>query len=448
MISGMRAGVAMARALPVLLTLTLAACSPSLATQAPETPTSPAGTSTPAPSPTPHLFTVISGLNSVPSEDGDGWTVIGLVTNRSDIVAGEVGVRVTLEGPGGEEIDDQEVSLAIPHLGPGETAPFSAQFPGAAEPVAAHAEVTRYSPAGRERAEVEVANLRALATVDGRLAVVGTVINRSARPIEVSQLAILASDEDGISLALASSSAHRARLEPGAEGPFLAILPAGLDEPSLTPYADATFAPAEPPSRLTFVSAPVPMEDEQGDVFVVGVIRNGESRPRWASVLVSLQSAGEVVGVAQEFVPIPLGPGESRAFTITRFPRLASGAAPAAGIEGLSVEAWVDPVRSPDDGLRAVPLALQVRSYEAIAGTLFLQGTVENDSGAAVLSATVLAVVRSLDGAPLSAGWRLVAESLEAGESAAFVLELTLPRGADLVMSEYDIVASGLAPAD
>src|SRR3990170_1782692 len=340
MISGMRAGVAKARALPVLLTLTLAACSPSPATQALETPTSPAGTSTPAPSPTPHLFTVISGLNSVPSENGDGWTVIGLVTNRSDIVAGEGGVRVTLEAPGGEAI-------------------------------------------------------------------------------EVSQLAILAADEDGISLALASSSAHRARLEPGAEGPFLAILPAGLDEPSLTPYADATFAPEEPPSRLTFVSAPVPMEDEQGDPFVVGVIRNGESRPRWASVLVSLQSAGEVVGVAQEFVPIPLGPGESRAFTITGFPRLASGAAPGAGIEGLSVEAWVDPVRPPDDGLRAVPLALQVRSYEAIAGTLFLQGTLENDSGAVVLSPTVLAAVRSLDGAPLTAGWRLVAESLEAGESAA-----------------------------
>src|SRR3972149_2674853 len=138
MISGMRAGVAKARALPVLLTLTLAACAPSPATQAPETPTSPPGT--PPPPPT---------------------------------------------------------------------------------------EVPRSSLAGRERAEVEVANLRALATIDGRLAVVGTVINRSARPIEVSQLAILAADEDGISLALASSSAPRARLEPGAEGPFLAILPAG-----------------------------------------------------------------------------------------------------------------------------------------------------------------------------------------------------------------------------
>jgi hypothetical protein len=117
-------------------------------------------------------------------------------------------------------------------------------------------------------------------------------------------------------------------------------------------------------------------------------------------------------------------------------------------VDGLEVDAWVDPLPALEAGLRLVPQAVHVTSFEAIGGTLFLQGTVYNDSGARVISATVLAAVRSTEGLPLTAGWRVAAESLEAGESAAFVLELTLPRGADLAMSEYDVVASALAPSD
>jgi hypothetical protein len=444
MISAMR--FRLAPALSIVLSLTLAACSPALVTQAPRTVT-PTSTATPAPSPTPSLFTVISGLSAVPSEDDDGLAVIGLVTNRSNFATGEIWVRVQIEDPAGAEIAEQEVSLALRRLAPGETSPFSAEFPGAPGASIPHVEITRYAPAVFERPEADVTNISTMPTVDGRLAVVGDVANRSAEPLEVNGLVVVASDLGGASLALALASAHRTRLGPGEDGPFLALLPLGLEYASFTTYLDATVVSPGSPSRLGFPSPPAVLQDEQGDPFVLGVIRNGDSRPRWVSVLVSLQSGEAVVGVAQTVVPVPLGPGESRPFTITDFPGFVPAAAPGTDDEALTVQAWVDSFTPAEAGLAVVPLDLQMTSTEVIAGTLFLRGTVENNSAMAVRSPAVLSALRSTDGSPLTAGWKVVAESLDPGESASFVLELTLPRGADPVMAEYDVVASGLAPA-
>jgi len=442
----MRHRGAWALPLAALITLALAACSPALVTLAPDTPT-PAGPPTPAPSPTPRLTAEITMLTTLPAPEGDGWIVIGLVENQSAVSSGEVWVKVRLGETGAEEASEQEVLLALPHLGPGETAPFSAFFAVAGAPSEATAEVSRYVPAEFERPLVDVGDLSVSPTADGRLAVLGTVVNGSSEAIDVHEIALLATDADGSSLALATATAHRARLEPGSQGPFLAFLPAGLQDAALNPFVDATVISSAQPPRLTFLTPPRVLEDEQGDPFVIGVIRNGDSRPRWASVLVSLSFGGGIVGVAQVVAPVPLGPGESRPFTATEFPGLTSGAE-GLTVDGLEVDAWVDPLPALEAGLRLVPQAVHVTSFEAIGGTLFLQGTVENDTGARVISATVLAAVRSTEGLPLTAGWRVAAESLEAGESAAFVLELTLPRGADLAMSEYDVVASALAPSD
>jgi hypothetical protein len=106
----------------------------------------------------------------------------------------------------------------------------------------------------------------------------------------------------------------------------------------------------------------------------------------------------------------------------------------------------VDPFHPPEAGLEAVPLEVQVTSYEAIGGTLFLQGVIENGTAVTVTSASVLAAVRSIEGAPVTAGWRIVAATLEPAATVDFVLELALPHDVDLVTSEYDVVARGLAP--
>ncbi len=372
--------------------------------------------------------------------------MLGLVENLSTVTAGEVWLNLSLLGSGGERLGEQETSLALPHLAPGETAPFSAYFEAADAPSGATAEVSRYLPAQFERIGVAVVGMTSSPTADGRVAVRGKVVNATDEDVEVHEIAILATDADGSPLALAPAAARRTRLEAGAEAPFLALLPSAVESAGLTAFVDATAITSPQPPRLALVSAPIVLEDEQGDPFVLGVIRNGDSRPRIASVVVSLENGEEIVGVAQVVTPIPLGPGESRPFTATEFPGLASALEAGATSGELHAQAWVDPPTSEEPDLRVVPLAVQLTSFEAIGGTLFLRGSVQNDTGERVLTATVLIAVRSIEGSPLTAGWGVAAEALEAGASADFVVELVLPRGTDLALSEYDVVADGLAP--
>jgi hypothetical protein len=372
--------------------------------------------------------------------------VLGLLESLSTLTAGDVWLKVSLLGPGGARLGEQEVMLALPHLGPGETAPFSASFATAEAATGATVEVLRYVPAEFERVDVTVAGLTSSPTTDGRVAVVGRVVNGSDADVDLHEIAIVAADAEGAPSALALAAARRTRLEAGAEAPFLALLPARADGADLTAYVDATAMSSPQPPRLTLVSAPVVLEDEQGDPFVLGVIRNGDSRPRIASVLVSLENDASVIGVAQIVTPIPLGPGESRPFTATEFPGLASALGAGSTLDELHSQAWVDPPSEEEPDLRVVPLTVQLTSYEAIGGTLFLRGRVHNDSGESVVSATVLVAVRSVEGIPLTAGWKVAAEALEPGASAEFVVELALPRDTDLALSEYDVVADALAP--
>jgi hypothetical protein len=228
----------------------------------------------------------------------------------------------------------------------------------------------------------------------------------------------------------------------------MAVLPAGLEGASLAPYVDATILGSLQPSRLELLSPPALLEDEQGDPLAIGVVRNGGSRLGWASILVALRAGGELVGVAQLVPPVPLGPGESRPFGANEFPGLSSRWQSEDGLGALSLESWVDPSPPAEDEVRLRSLEVELRSYEGIGGTLFLRGSVRNPLDHVVRTATVLAAVRTIEGEPLAAGWQTVAAELEPGAEEEFLLALSLTRGADLAMSEYDVVALGLAPAE
>jgi hypothetical protein len=372
---------------------------------------------------------------------------LGQVENESEVRAGEVWVQVELVGPSGDVVAVEEVSLAVPHLAPGEAAPFEADFTDVDAAVSARAEVTRYLPSGFQRPQIQVGELSSAPMPDGEASVLGVVENRSGETIEVHEIAIAAEDDGGMR-SVVPASAHRTLLEPGAQSPFMARLPAGLEEAALTLYVDATVAGALQPSRLELVAPPMLFEDEQGDPLVVGVIRNGSSRLGWASILVTVRAEGELVGVTQLAAPVPLGPGESRPFAAAEFPGMSSRWQRSDGLEALSLEVWVDPSPPAEGDLRLLPLEVELRSYEGIGGTLFLRGMVRNPLDRAVRAPTVLAAVRSIEGEPLAAGWQTVVAVLEPDADGEFLLALTLPRGTDLAMSEYDVVALGLAEAN
>jgi hypothetical protein len=45
-----------------------------------------------------------------------------------------------------------------------------------------------------------------------------------------------------------------------------------------------------------------------------------------------------------------------------------------------------------------------------------------------------------------SAGWLVVADELEAGATAPFTLALDVPSGENVLMLEFDLIATGLNP--
>lgn len=154
---------------------------------------------------------------------------------------------------------------------------------------------------------------------------------------------------------------------------------------------------------------------------------------------------GELIGAAGLFFPVPLKPGESQAFALAAVPGIEVWMLQQNGKpQNLSLQIWFDALALAPSVLAPSSLDLEIRSAEAIAGTLFLHGTVRNPWIDEMTHPSVLAAVRTTEGDLLAAGWMEVALSLAPNESADFVLALPLPEGADLAMTEYDLRALGV----
>jgi hypothetical protein len=95
-----------------------------------------------------------------------------------------------------------------------------------------------------------------------------------------------------------------------------------------------------------------------------------------------------------------------------------------------------------------MPVSLDVRvtSFEDVGSRLILRGEVRNTS-ILPTRAAILASARSIEGLALTASSLVQKQSLQPGESAAFLLTMPWPQGAQASMSEFDVRAFGLPPA-
>ncbi|MGA9191824.1 MAG: FxLYD domain-containing protein [Anaerolineales bacterium] len=429
------------------LTCAVAACASSQPQPA-STPT-PAQTPAPVPrlpSPTPTLQASVEGLYLIPGTPPTSSTAMGYLLNRTDSTVEDVTLRVSLVNDQGGELAQSVIDLAVPLLGPGQSAPFSAAFP-TSQDAEIQIEITGYRPASDPPAPIDVNLNRRTLTDEGKLAVVGIMHNPNPTPVEILGLAMAATDSQGRLVGVGSDWRGLSGLAAGKSVPFLALLPANETTVHVRAFVSAIATDELPPSPIEWGASPKLLTDDQGNPLVLASIRNSGSTPALARVLVTLEGSSGTASAAVYASPIPLAPDETRPFSVTDFPGLASQLASGGqSLSDLRARGQVDPSRSEATSQASVPLNIEVTAYENIGGALLVHGTAYNQSQDHVLQPIVIGALRSTSGMIWSAGEATIAENLEPGAQTDFLLVMPKPANIEPSQGEFDIRGLGLAP--
>lgn len=370
----------------------------------------------------------------------------GLLINQSGLPVQGVTLRVDLADAQGDLLESSQAQLALDVLGAGATSPFSTTFTSQAG-TQVTAEITGYRPASGSPLPIDLALTRRTVSGDGQLAVLGTLANPNPSPIQVTGLAIVGSDADGQLTAMSTSWVGPKSLSPGQETPFLALLPTARDTVHLQGFTAAQALQSLPQPAIDLVDPPVLRTDDQGNVFVLGVLHNPTQSPATARLVVYLIGHQGPASAALYASPIPLSPGEARAFSLTGFPGLAAQLA--SGVEEaakLRVQALVDPNDSGPAGRTTTMLRVEITAYESLSGAVLVHGTAYNESQGPVLQPTVIGALRSTSGVIWSAGDVSLGDELPASSQADFVLLMPKPAGVEPSEGEFDIRGLGLKP--
>lgn len=425
-------------ALIPLVALALSAC----VSQAP--PVSPTATSSP-PSPVPITVTptLAASLPSPSIVKGPSGEVqaLGIIRNQAPAGVTDIDLAVKfLSGHEGDILSETQVRPLLPYLPAGGSSPIVALFQGAGAPSTAQTEVLRYTEWRGETAEVAVSAARALPAAESRTRVVGYMQAPGRTAVQIDGLEVLALDDTGSPTTLAESVSAPMYLAPGAQVPFQALLLGRFPLSSARVYLAAAHTEPRPPSKLEVKFEPGWQVDPQGNLFLLGTLRNGTDTPQTGEILLAFRRGASLLGVVDLYTRIPLAPGELRPFAVSNPPLLA-GTEPG----DVQIEANPQPQLERESELTVVHLSVQVTAAETLGSRVFLRGLVVNDQANSVSEPTLFAALRATDGSLWSAAWQPLGGELHAGERHEFVLSLPLPEGAELPFGEFDLRALGLA---
>jgi hypothetical protein len=303
-------------------------------------------------------------------------------------------------------------------------------------------------PAGDvPRAILRTADLTARRQATGGWTIVGTVVNGTRTPALVDSLAILARRSDGEPAAVSTLASSCRYLGPNQRCPFLVEVPAPEGPLTWVAFIDAAATSPLPDPPLSQLEPPRLVLDSSGQPLVLGSLRNEDERARWLDGQVSLRFGGELLTVAWIRPPVPLAPGETRAFALSDFSGWqAISESETPDIDEIDIDLRLDPWGSAAS--EAGPLALQaeVTRFEQVGDRLFLRGVLGNGWSTAVIHPSALVSIRRTDGRLVSAGWVTAGQELAGGGSLGFLLVLPLPERADVAAAEFDLIGAGLAP--
>jgi hypothetical protein len=441
-------------ALPAIASI-LFACT-TLSPQLPaEIPTSttiatspPGGQVTALPSPTPPLDAEFQDVTLIPGRLAGDWSVIGVVTNRSEASVGGVDLKVSLYDSSDALLAVQTVRPALTNLAAGGQSPFAARFPGAGAADHTRVEAIAYLPSVQSWTPIEIEQLETQPAGDGRMAAYGIAVNRGLQTVEIVELVLMATSPNGEPIAISDEAAGLSVLNPGASAPFAAILSTSDTPILLQAFSNAQPLAGETEQELSLAGPIMIQHDRDGSPLVVGTLHNDGLDWMTADVVVDLRRGDEIVGVSELELPWPLAPGESQPFLTSEFPGLIQRLQ-SQGIDpgSLVATAQIDPAGSHISTSPPITLEAEITAQEVIEGSLFLKGSLTNGRSEKVDRPSAAVVLRSTQGEVISAGFVVAGTQLGAGQSLPFILTLRLPADADVAMAEFDLRAAGL-PAE
>ncbi len=392
------------------------------------------------PTPTPPLVQV-EEIHVYPNSGGDGWCAGGLIRNTSATAVQVLALDLVIDQAHGSPAR-RSFPLDWADLRPGEAAPFEvplgAERPQGVEvvPVAAGLHGPRGAPALAQDTRLVRDGLR-------RQHALGWVLNPGQQAVDVVAALIVARDAEGAIVDVAPMSEGAFRLEPGQRRPFVARLAVREAAASIEAYVDAVPMEAGTLPPLIEADGIHLRLGMDGLPYWVGLARNSAAAPQWVSGVASFTAEGDLVGVAELGLPVPVMPGESMAFALYDVPGIEGWVRGGGDPARLQVRLWLDG-RLVAEAAEIRPLGLSVKSVEAIGGTLFLRGQVQAAGDEAAERAWVVAAVRDTAGNLISAGSTEVSAEVRPGQAAEYLLALPLPAGVQLAGLEYDLRAAAV----
>jgi hypothetical protein len=371
-------------------------------------------------------------------------TVLGLIVNRSGQAVDGLRLEVSLLDASGARIAELESVPALHQLDANDVSPFAASFDTVYKPgMQATARLTGYHAAtpANQPLHSEIVQVEELA--DGSWRLLGRLTNPGRSAVKVQDLAVLAVDAQGLPTGLLPWTAGTARIEPRGSLPFVATGRAGPSTRGHFIYARAVPITGEQRTTLRFAAGPELRQTSQGEWFITGELENLSSRPVWGQAALRFDLEDRLAGMTQVQFPLPLVPGETRAFAL-RLPPLFVPLPE--GQDPLDLHLRSDLESAPATAAEAALalLDLQVVSFEFTGSRAFLRGRVTNPGSRTILTPSVFATVRSTEGKVLGSVWQVLAPDLPASAEQAFALSIDLPARATPAMAEYDVRALGV----
>jgi hypothetical protein len=439
-------------ALLLLWVMPVAACNPfqgstpaASSTAVPLATLHPMATSSPQPSAAPDNVVRIPELRLLRAATGPGWLAIGLVRNQGWQGIESVEIGLLAKDWQGNILANGIATSSLSRVPPGGESPFAFELDVSEEPATLEVTTQSWREVNFPPPSFTVRILRTWTGGEGTH-ILGLIANTGQLPMALADLTLVSRDVQGDLSAFGRLGAGPAVLPPGEEIPFLAHLIAGSD--AERPLAFPDLRPLDPsriePS-LAITKGPELRQDPQGNLHLIGEMANPSDMGAWLSALVGFRLDGEWLLAVRISHPLPLSPGETRAFLCDDLPGLrALLAEREADLERLQIEIWIDPPSSNHPVAETAPLQVEIGSYEKIGSSIFMRGSLSNPGEREVFRPTVHGTILTTSGELVSAGWTTPLASIGPGGATEFVLRLPLGVGVDPTFFEPLVWAAGL----
>jgi len=436
------------RLLPLaLLLLGLGAAVSACASAAQPVPPTAAPTITqPPPTLTPTPALRLELQESSLTADPQGLLFLGTFENPLDTPLSGLRLQLELLRPDGAPAAGRTVQPVPGSLAPGATAGLWARFDAADHTLTPALQVVASTGDPVPSTDIEVAVLGAYGGGAGPTTILGTLTSHMAGYARLEDVLLLPRAFGRGPQAAAVLSLANQGIAPGESVPFAAEVQGEQPPQNWQAYVAAVPSGQPDSPALDLVSGPEPARTAQGRIFYTLQLQNTGSLPRWAAGMLAFFQDGELQALARLSTPLPLAPGETRAFAITEF----AGADPATDPTQQAALSWDAELVLDALGSRPVlreirSLELSVEQFEVIGELLFLRGELTNSGSGAVEGPSALIIARDIHGRLLNSAWATPVERLEPGASAAFELTMLLPAGTSAELSEFDLQGAGLA---